>query len=441
MASKWPDMFFGSAVVTTRSRAIAPLIKKASAPEPGISPGPAIHRAAPSLNEAPVRLTSPIPPMASAIPGPGPEASTSAPIPTQWPYLFFGTPSGPRPVIPAKPVREAKPAITKSPSPQATSTQWPYMFFGGGQDQPISPATAATPAPADAPVPYSAAKRPNPIEPKSWPSVSPGTSSNPSATQRLRVPLNLPTPSFELPAKMPAATPTPPPVQPTPAPAAAAPFVPASVPVPPPDVPIPVAARTVVPPVFSQPVEPFVAQLPPGVGASSAPAPEPLPVSVEGHKEFLLNNGERVSGVIISETPDSIYLRNDSLGTVTVPRSRIASRLMEVVLLNGDRVVGEVITETPEYLYLRNATLGTVTVPRGHLANRVVEMLLHNGNRVVGEIITETSEFTVLKSAALGTLTVLRAGVQQVNRRAEVREGVRQIDRPETAPVAPPTLS
>jgi hypothetical protein len=169
---------------------------------------------------------------------------------------------------------------------------------------------------------------------------------------------------------------------------------------------------------------------PPNLAPSAplAPAETPLhlivpkPPTSLGTREFVLKNGERVSGTVISETTEAIYLKSETMGTLTLSRAQISDRLAEIILINGDRVVGEIISETPEFVYLRNTSLGTLTIPRAHIGRRVAEAVLHNGDRIVGEMISDTAELLLMKSAALGTLTVLRSGVQQLSLRREVRD-------------------
>ncbi len=143
------------------------------------------------------------------------------------------------------------------------------------------------------------------------------------------------------------------------------------------------------------------------------PAPAP------GTREFHLTNGERVAGVVLSETPDTFYIDHPSLGVLTVPRDEIATRLAEIILINGDRIVGNIMAETADMLYVRHASLGMLSVPKAQRSRRVVEAILKNGDRILGEVLTETETFTVIKSATLGTVTVPHNKVHMLNRKIE----------------------
>jgi len=164
-------------------------------------------------------------------------------------------------------------------------------------------------------------------------------------------------------------------------------------------------AHKVPPPVTSEPSEPTSTEIEP------APAP--------GTREFHLTNGERVAGVVLSETPDTLYIEHPSLGVLTLPRDEIATRLAEIILINGDRIVGNIMAETADMLYVRHASLGMLSVPKAQRSRRVVEAILKNGDRILGEVLTETETFTVIKSATLGTVTVPHNKVQMLNRKIE----------------------
>ena len=49
------------------------------------------------------------------------------------------------------------------------------------------------------------------------------------------------------------------------------------------------------------------------------------PSVAEGTREFHLTNGERVAGVVLSETADTLYVQHASLGVLTIPRDEIAT--------------------------------------------------------------------------------------------------------------------
>jgi len=140
---------------------------------------------------------------------------------------------------------------------------------------------------------------------------------------------------------------------------------------------------------------------------------------VPGTREFHLTNGERVAGVVLSETPDTLYVQHASLGVLTIPRDEIATRLVEIILINGDRIVGNIMAETADTLYVRHASLGMLSVPKAQRSRRVVEAILKNGDRILGEVLTETDTFTVIKSATLGTVTVPHNKVNMLNRKIE----------------------
>jgi RNase P/RNase MRP subunit p29 len=157
-----------------------------------------------------------------------------------------------------------------------------------------------------------------------------------------------------------------------------------------------------------------------------APA-TPLPLAQMGpsagatpeKREFHLSNGERVAGVVLSETPEAVYLEHSTLGVLTIPRANIAKRLVEIILINGDRIVGDIMAETADTLYVRHASLGMLTVPRAQRSTRVVEAILKDGDRILGEVLTETETFTVIRSATLGTITVPHNKVSMLNRKVE----------------------
>jgi RNase P/RNase MRP subunit p29 len=141
------------------------------------------------------------------------------------------------------------------------------------------------------------------------------------------------------------------------------------------------------------------------------PRPEP--------REFHLTNGERVAGIVLSETPESVYVEHATLGVLTIPRGEIAKRLVEIILLNGDRIVGDIMAETAEMLYVRHASLGMLSVPRAQRSTRVVEAILKDGDRILGELLAETEAFTVIKSSTLGTVTVPHDKIAMLNRKVE----------------------
>jgi RNase P/RNase MRP subunit p29 len=136
-------------------------------------------------------------------------------------------------------------------------------------------------------------------------------------------------------------------------------------------------------------------------------------------REFILANGERILGHILSETTDTLYLDHPTLGVLTLPRTQIAAKPIEVILINGDRIVGDLIAETTECLYIRHASLGMLTVPHSQRSTRVVEAILKDGDRILGEVLAETDHFTVIRSATLGTVAVQHEQVAMLNRKIE----------------------
>jgi RNase P/RNase MRP subunit p29 len=136
-------------------------------------------------------------------------------------------------------------------------------------------------------------------------------------------------------------------------------------------------------------------------------------------REFILANGERIFGHVLSETADTIYLEHATLGVLTLPRLQIAGKPIEVILINGDRIVGDLIAETTECLYIRHASLGMLTVPHSQRSTRVVEAILKDGDRILGEVLAETGDFTVIRSATLGTVAVQHEQVAMLNRKIE----------------------
>jgi RNase P/RNase MRP subunit p29 len=154
---------------------------------------------------------------------------------------------------------------------------------------------------------------------------------------------------------------------------------------------------------------------------SSATALEPAKAGADTREkqEFILANGERIFGHILSETPQTIYLDHGTLGVLTLPRSQIAKKPIEVILINGDRIVGDLIAETPDCLYIKHASLGMLTVPHGQRSTRVVEAIMKDGDRILGEVLAETDNFTVIRSATLGTVAVQHEQVAMLNRKIE----------------------
>jgi len=146
---------------------------------------------------------------------------------------------------------------------------------------------------------------------------------------------------------------------------------------------------------------------------------EPVKPDTRERTEFVLANGERIFGHVLSETPQTIYLDHGTLGVLTLPRSQIAAKPIEVILINGDRIVGDLIAETTECLYIKHASLGMLTVPHGQRSARVVEAILKDGDRILGEVLAETDNFTVIRSATLGTVAVQHEQVAMLNRKIE----------------------
>ena len=124
-------------------------------------------------------------------------------------------------------------------------------------------------------------------------------------------------------------------------------------------------------------------------------------------------------GTVLSETPEAVYVEHGALGVLTIPRTQIAKRLVEIILMNGDRIVGDIMAETADTLYVRHASLGMLTVPRAQRSTRVVEAILKDGDRILGEVLTETDTFTVIRSATLGTITVPHGKIAMLNRKIE----------------------
>jgi RNase P/RNase MRP subunit p29 len=146
---------------------------------------------------------------------------------------------------------------------------------------------------------------------------------------------------------------------------------------------------------------------------------DPSSSDTRERKEFILANGERIFGHVLSETAETIYLDHHTLGVLTLPRTQIAGKPIEVILINGDRIVGDLIAETTECLYVRHASLGMLTVPHNQRSTRVVEAILKDGDRILGEVLAETDHFTVIRSATLGTVAVQHEQVAMLNRKIE----------------------
>ena len=51
--------------------------------------------------------------------------------------------------------------------------------------------------------------------------------------------------------------------------------------------------------------------------------------------------------------------------------------MVEAILKDGDRILGEVLTETDTFTVIRSATLGTITVPHSKVSmlNRKIEQI------------------------------------------------------------------
>ena len=158
---------------------------------------------------------------------------------------------------------------------------------------------------------------------------------------------------------------------------------------------------------------------PPKDRPASEIEPAKPPPDLREKREFILANGERILGHILSETADTLYLDHPTLGVLTLPRTQIAGKPIEVILINGDRIVGDLIAETSECLYIRHASLGMLTVPHGQRSTRVVEAILKDGDRILGEVLAETDHFTVIRSATLGTVAVQHEQVAMLNRKIE----------------------
>jgi RNase P/RNase MRP subunit p29 len=184
--------------------------------------------------------------------------------------------------------------------------------------------------------------------------------------------------------------------------------------------------REETPPLVPKPVIPgsagpesVIPAAPPSQMDPPAPRREAALAETREKREFVLSNGERILGHILSETPDTIYVDHSTLGVLTIPRAQVAQRPIEVILINGDRIVGDVVAETSDALFVRHASLGILTVPHQQRSTRVVEAILKDGDRILGEVLGETENFTVIRSATLGTVSVPHHRVAMLNKRAE----------------------
>ena len=166
-------------------------------------------------------------------------------------------------------------------------------------------------------------------------------------------------------------------------------------------------------------IDPEAHQTPPAPATALPLAQPTAPSDTPERREFHLANGERVAGIVLSETPEAVYIDHGTLGVLTIPRAQIARRLVEIILINGDRIVGDIMAETADTLYVRHASLGMLTVPRAQRSTRVVEAILKDGDRILGEVLTETDAFTVIRSATLGTITVPHGKISMLNRKIE----------------------
>ncbi len=131
-------------------------------------------------------------------------------------------------------------------------------------------------------------------------------------------------------------------------------------------------------------------------------------------REILLTTGEKLSGVIASESATDITLDHPLLGKILVPKKRAARRPIEIFLRNGDRLVGELVSESPEAVRMEHSGLGLLTIPRSEICKKVASFELVNGDRVCGEVIEETSLFIRLRSDSLGTILIPRKRIRDV---------------------------
>jgi RNase P/RNase MRP subunit p29 len=156
----------------------------------------------------------------------------------------------------------------------------------------------------------------------------------------------------------------------------------------------------------------------PGAADAAPLSAVPAPDGRE-RREFILTNGERIIGAVLSETPEAIYIDHGTLGVLTIPRGQIAQRPVEIILINGDRIIGDIVAETADTVFVRHASLGILTVPQNQRSTRVVEAILKDGDRILGEVLAETENFTVIRSATLGTVAVPHNRVAMLNRKLE----------------------
>ncbi|MFQ6613718.1 MAG: hypothetical protein ACE5D1_02640, partial [Fidelibacterota bacterium] len=87
----------------------------------------------------------------------------------------------------------------------------------------------------------------------------------------------------------------------------------------------------------------------------------PLAAQQGEEKTIYLKSGEKISGILVTETDSTLTVRT-SLGTITLNRDRIKPDIVTVILKNGDVVKGTLLKESPE-AFIIQSSLGTITVP------------------------------------------------------------------------------
>lgn len=225
-------------------------------------------------------------------------------MPSDWPQVFFGERHPP--LLPPQPI--GTPPLR--PAPQ----QWPNVFH----DQPPYPPLTPTQPPPVADT-----------RPAQWPEVFFNKRAEPIA----------PSPAAPAPAR----------------PAMSA------------RIPIPQRPAEDQLPTISLPVRKSARVPVPGAPAVATPVTTSNGHIQAGTGSVVLVTGETISGIILSDKTDMVFLKHDALGVITIPKAAIASRHVRLVLHNGDIVAGEWIVDTPELLVLRSAMLGTLSVPRSSI--------------------------------------------------------------------------
>ncbi len=92
-----------------------------------------------------------------------------------------------------------------------------------------------------------------------------------------------------------------------------------------------------------------------------------------------------------------------------------------IYLKNGDKISGIIISETDSSLIIRSS-FGDISISKSDVKVREVTLMLKDGNRVTGEVIQQTSERVVIRSS-LGTLSIRMAEIDRITEAGEKLPG------------------